>query len=65
MNREVHVRFCERFGGVTPPYLLDHFIVTVQKDGYMQKKYQFLSSGKLSPRQPHKTNKEDVIKSSR
>jgi hypothetical protein len=23
MNREVHVRFCERFGGVTPPYLLD------------------------------------------
>ena len=25
MNREVHVRFCERFGGVTPPYLLDNF----------------------------------------
>jgi hypothetical protein len=23
MNREVHVRFCERFGGETPPYLLD------------------------------------------
>jgi len=25
MNREVHVRFCERFGGETPPYLLDHY----------------------------------------
>ena len=25
MNREVHVRFCERFGGETPPYLLDRF----------------------------------------
>ena len=25
MNREVHVRFCERFGGVTPTYLLDLF----------------------------------------
>src|SRR5450759_3403367 len=23
MNREVHVRFWERFGGETPPYLLD------------------------------------------
>ena len=23
MNREVHVRFCERFGGEIPPYLLD------------------------------------------
>ena len=22
MNREVHVRFCERFGGEIPPYLL-------------------------------------------
>ena len=30
MNREVHVRFCERFGGVTPPYLLDLFL----KSGY-------------------------------
>ena len=29
MNREVHVRFCERFGGVTPPYLLDYFFVMV------------------------------------
>ena len=26
MNREVQVRFCERFGGETPPYLLDFFI---------------------------------------
>ena len=26
MNREVHVRFCERFRGETPLYLLD-FIV--------------------------------------
>jgi len=26
MNREVHVRFCERFGGVTPPYLLDFIL---------------------------------------
>ena len=25
MNREVHVRFCERFGGETPPYLLVYF----------------------------------------
>jgi hypothetical protein len=25
INREVHVRFCERFGGETPPYLLDPF----------------------------------------
>jgi hypothetical protein len=25
MNREVHVRFCERFGGEIPPYLLDIF----------------------------------------
>src|SRR5512137_556994 len=28
MNREVHVRFCERFGGVTPPYLLDFYLVS-------------------------------------
>ena len=27
MNREVHVRFCERFGGVTPPYLLDFIFI--------------------------------------
>ena len=26
MNREVQVRFCERFGGVTTPYLLDLLI---------------------------------------
>lgn len=26
MNREVHVRFCERFGGETPPYLLDNIL---------------------------------------
>jgi hypothetical protein len=26
MNREVHVRFCERFGGEIPPYLLDSFV---------------------------------------
>jgi hypothetical protein len=32
MNREVHVRFCERFGGETPPYLLDFFIVNNQMD---------------------------------
>jgi hypothetical protein len=29
MNREVHVRFCERFGGETPPYLLDFIRVMV------------------------------------
>jgi len=27
MNREVQVRFCERFGGVIPPYLLDVFFI--------------------------------------
>ena len=26
MNREVQVRFCERFGGASPPYLLDFII---------------------------------------
>ena len=26
MNREVQVRFCERFGGASPPYLLDLLI---------------------------------------
>ncbi len=30
MNREVHVRFCERFGGEIPPYLLDFFDVQFQ-----------------------------------
>ena len=25
VNREVQARFCERFGGEIPPYLLDHF----------------------------------------
>jgi hypothetical protein len=27
MNREVHVWFCERFGGETPPYLLDLLVI--------------------------------------
>ena len=29
MNREVHVRFCERFRGETPLYLLDFFSVSM------------------------------------
>jgi hypothetical protein len=29
MNREVQVRFCERFGGETPPYLLDQILKIV------------------------------------
>ena len=29
MNREVHVRFCERFRGETPLYLLDIFLEVV------------------------------------
>jgi len=29
MNREVHVRFCERFGGEIPPYLLDFCLSAV------------------------------------
>ena len=31
MNREVHVRFCERFRGETPLYLLDLLSVEVVK----------------------------------
>jgi hypothetical protein len=27
MNREVHVRFCERFRGETPLYLLDFSVM--------------------------------------
>ena len=33
MNREVHVRFCERFRGETPLYLLDVCCVSYDKDG--------------------------------
>jgi len=29
MNREVHVRFCERFRGETPLYLLDYGLITL------------------------------------
>ena len=29
MNREVQVRFCERFGGASPPYLLDLFLNSI------------------------------------
>ena len=29
MNREVHVRFCERFGGEIPPYLLDFSFLSI------------------------------------
>jgi len=29
MNREVHVRFCERFRGANPLYLLDFFVLLI------------------------------------
>ena len=31
MNREVHVRFCERFRGEIPLYLLDYLVINVMR----------------------------------
>ena len=51
MNREVHVRFCERFGGETPPYLLDYFILSPYTNLYFgyKPKVQVGWAGRLLP----------------